>query len=489
MAKLKFKKGYSDVGVFPLLSHVLREGVLIVDDEDFDLNTSTSLTGEEKVKILQNGKAVLTTTQDIADLAAGGGGGGSIEIQNITYLELKALYDAGTFTPLQWYRITDFQTIYDQVDFDNAGDLKSTILTKTGAVEPLLVLALSDKEISTFAFSELYPKDTIKYNINYTSTFINGNPAKGKIIERIDDNNNRTDYDLRAVKFIRYDDGAGNFYDIFDNGNASAEFLTFHGLAKSNYLANASDFAFFTGMEFSNNVFFGIAFSNHFSLNVALNTFDYTNGVAFNHITGWFTKNKCVGTVFAHSQISGMFNNSEVGNMGTTSVTGTFENGKITRMTDTTISGSLEGNQFLDEVFASILSGEIKDNTFSGKVLRTTLSGLIKDNTFSDKVSQTTLSGEISDNTFSGEVLRSILSGEISDNIFGEDINSSTINGQYLNNTIQTSIYITTINELKNKTISAFLGNNPTKSIIIGSDDNYYIRYFDGTNDVNTLII
>ena len=72
MAKLKFKKGYSDVGVFPLLSHVLREGVLIVDDEDFDLTTSTSLTGEEKVKILQNGKAVLTTTQDIADLAAGG---------------------------------------------------------------------------------------------------------------------------------------------------------------------------------------------------------------------------------------------------------------------------------------------------------------------------------------------------------------------------------------------------------------------------------
>ena len=74
MAKLKFKKGYSDVGVFPLLSHVLKEGGLIVDDEDFELNPATSLTGEEKVKILQDGKTLLTTTQDIAALAGGGGG-------------------------------------------------------------------------------------------------------------------------------------------------------------------------------------------------------------------------------------------------------------------------------------------------------------------------------------------------------------------------------------------------------------------------------
>ena len=73
MAKLKFKKGYSDVGVFPLLSHVLKEGGLIVDDEDFELNPATSLTGEEKVKILQDGKTLLTTTQDIAALAGGGG--------------------------------------------------------------------------------------------------------------------------------------------------------------------------------------------------------------------------------------------------------------------------------------------------------------------------------------------------------------------------------------------------------------------------------
>ena len=110
MAKLKFKKGYSDVGVFPLLSHVLREGVLIVDDEDFDLNTSTPLTGEEKVKILQNGKAVLTTTQDIANLGeegtsnaipltgteAGSPVTGDIEIEDA--VNLYATTDGGGYT-------------------------------------------------------------------------------------------------------------------------------------------------------------------------------------------------------------------------------------------------------------------------------------------------------------------------------------------------------------------------------------------------------
>ena len=103
MAKLKFKKGYSDVGVFPLLSHVLKEGGLIVDDEDFELNPATSLTGEEKVKILQDGKTLLTTTQDIAALA--GGGGGSAMFPNgfkfITESRDLQADDAGYFLILQ----------------------------------------------------------------------------------------------------------------------------------------------------------------------------------------------------------------------------------------------------------------------------------------------------------------------------------------------------------------------------------------------------
>jgi predicted esterase len=53
-------------------------------------------------------------------------------------------------------------------------------------------------------------------------------PAKGRISERIDENNNRTDYDHREIKFIRYDNGAVVcLHVINDNGNASGEFLTF----------------------------------------------------------------------------------------------------------------------------------------------------------------------------------------------------------------------------------------------------------------------
>jgi hypothetical protein len=81
----------------------------------------------------------------------------------------------------------------------------------------------------------------IQYDWTYNTTFVNGSPAKGRISERIDENNNRTDYDHREIKFIRYDDGAGNFTVINDNGNASGEFLTFvqnftGGIVKDNWL-------------------------------------------------------------------------------------------------------------------------------------------------------------------------------------------------------------------------------------------------------------
>jgi hypothetical protein len=38
------------------------------------------------------------------------------------------------------YIIIDFQTVYDQMDFDAGGSLKPTLVTKTGATEQIWVL-------------------------------------------------------------------------------------------------------------------------------------------------------------------------------------------------------------------------------------------------------------------------------------------------------------------------------------------------------------
>tara|TARA_R110000868_G_scaffold408_1_gene3313 strand:+ start:36 stop:533 length:498 start_codon:yes stop_codon:yes gene_type:complete len=72
-----------------------------------ELSVATTLTGAESVPVVQGGATVKTTTQDIADLAAGGGGGtanyataqiiGASGYPSATY-DLKSLFPTVTFT-------------------------------------------------------------------------------------------------------------------------------------------------------------------------------------------------------------------------------------------------------------------------------------------------------------------------------------------------------------------------------------------------------
>jgi len=104
----------------------------------------------------------------------------------------------------QYYLMTDFQTCYDQPNYDNQGVAITTGNYKTGTTEPILLLAISANEFSPTVYSTLYPKDKISYDFTWSTTEVTGSPAKGRITERIDEKNNRADYDFRAVQFIRY---------------------------------------------------------------------------------------------------------------------------------------------------------------------------------------------------------------------------------------------------------------------------------------------
>ena len=144
-------------------------------------------------------------------------GGGVIEV---TYDELYSSYTGGTLTPGNFYLISDFQTCYDQPDFDQNGNEIVGNNYKTGTTEQIVVLATSVNSLSPKAYSLEYPLDDISYDITFTVTERTGNPAKGRITERIDERGNRTDYDFRAVLFKRYD-----FYysDNYYVGNLSID--------------------------------------------------------------------------------------------------------------------------------------------------------------------------------------------------------------------------------------------------------------------------
>jgi hypothetical protein len=124
-------------------------------------------------------------------------------IIDTTYSNLYSLYQSDGFATGSYYYINDFQTIYEQPDF-YFDDKPKTVLSLTSSTSyPIVVLATSKNTLAVDAYQPDYPKDEIKYDFTWNETEF-GNPAKGRITERIDVDGNRTDYDHRTIKFKRY---------------------------------------------------------------------------------------------------------------------------------------------------------------------------------------------------------------------------------------------------------------------------------------------
>ena len=121
-----------------------------------------------------------------------------------TYSQLVADAGNGILIPGRYYLMTDYQTCYDQPNYDNTKNPITTGNYKTGTTEPILLLAISTAGFSPTVYSTLYPQDKITYDITWNTTEITSSPAKGRITERIDNFNNRTDYDNRSILFKRY---------------------------------------------------------------------------------------------------------------------------------------------------------------------------------------------------------------------------------------------------------------------------------------------
>jgi hypothetical protein len=125
----------------------------------------------------------------------------SITYNEGTYAQFVTEAGDGLLTPGRFYLMSDYQTCYDQPNFDTNG---IPITIGNYKTEPILLLAISTTGFSPTVYSTLYPQDKISYDITWNATEVTDNPAKGRITERIDQFNNRADYDFRSVQFIRY---------------------------------------------------------------------------------------------------------------------------------------------------------------------------------------------------------------------------------------------------------------------------------------------
>lgn len=148
------------------------------------------------------------------DVSGGSGGGGGIPIYtSVSYTDLGDLINNGNLNTGTFYLINDFQT---KAVIEFSGDLPSGIgneQVQVGALEPLLVQAISNNTLSTTAQSPLYPQDKILYRYSPLQSdydYIVPN-SLGVIYYRQDQNLQITrEYDWRNIIFRRWETVVGN---------------------------------------------------------------------------------------------------------------------------------------------------------------------------------------------------------------------------------------------------------------------------------------
>ena len=148
-------------------------------------------------------------------------------IVDITHANLLNLKINNTLQRGEYYRITDFATMYDLPEYATPVTRALPTTLQTEIVSPLIVFALSSNQLQLEAFDVAYPKDIIHYQLEYT-TPVGGFATKGRILYRKDEYGNETDYDHRRVKFKRYADALGVFSSYYDLGLGSQLFPTFN---------------------------------------------------------------------------------------------------------------------------------------------------------------------------------------------------------------------------------------------------------------------
>jgi len=315
-----------------------------------------------------------------------GGGGGGISFTSLTYAALQTLIGTSALVQGNYYLINDYQTIYDQPDYNAAGSPKAVVTTNTGTIEPLIVQASSANQINERAISTLYPLDVIQYDVTFTQTEVMFQPAKGRIILRTDNNNNTTNYDHRQVVFKRYETApsSGIYTVVYDNGNASLDTIpTFGTDCYSNNIGNfytnsnplntgfiLSNNIFGdncrdnnTGSDFYNNTFGSTIYSNIFGNSCHTNVFEgniheniINNGFSLNTINSKFWNNT-VGDNFNNNITSIFFTDNQIENNFQYNILGNnFRSNKI-------------GNNFQYNNVSSYFGFDTGNNYYSGNTI------------------------------------------------------------------------------------------------------------------------
>jgi hypothetical protein len=474
--------------------NTISSGLRIGTNNAFSLNFETNNTRAARIDSAQrfhiynlpNASDTLLLTADI------NGKLGTVNVRKFidsiyfkrTIAQLRAAMAAKALRKNAKYEATDFQTIYDQPDFNSDGSPKATVVTKTANAEHLVFTANSDSTFDNYVSSIEFPTDKIKFDFTYTQTEYSSTPAKGRITYREDVKGNITDYDFRNVLFKRYErtTGSGVYSEWKDNGEDSDEFLTFgvYDYSFGNTFTGYTVAYSLLGQSFilPNVVFQGTAIKNKFDV-VFNSTFV---GDANENIIGDGSKNIiALGGMyygyFGHQAWNVLFlQDSDDNYFGDKLENCIFGNGCSANSIWDKMTNFTAGNNFE----RNIQYGEWKNSTVGNNFTDGVIYGI------TDSIT-------CGDNNFKIE-FKSALAITIGDNnsniAFGgtkhimplNDINGvknvafgGSIDGYNWTNGINTTDH-------------PEFYNTTTKQVLKASNGNVYGRYFNGSADVNTII-
>jgi hypothetical protein len=264
-----------------------------------------------------------------------------------------------------------------------------------------MVLAIDVNKISDKAWQAEYPNDTIKYDYTFNSTEVNSAPAKGRIIERIDSDGNRTDYDHRTVTFKRWETASGSsvFDSYKDTTFGSTTSIPTFGLGcKNNYIG---DYAKYTvNFLLSNN-------------SIGINSIGNKIGDScYNNNIGDYFSNNNIGNYFYTNKIGNQFENNKIANnFHLNIINDTFNLNEISdefnnNTCDANFISNFIGYNFTQNVIG-VNFGFSGNYGIRGNLIKDNFSGNIIADSFNDNIIGNSFIGNKATNNFQKNVVRS----------------------------------------------------------------------------------
>ncbi len=372
-------------------------------------------------------------------------------VTEVTYSELVDKITGDTLSVGGYYLITDFQTCYDQPDFNYDGSPITSGNYKQGSIEPILVLAISSNTISDVAYQPSYPNDKIRYDWTWSLTEVTGGQSFGRITERIDEFNNRTDYDHRTILFKRYrlftyrpNYPLNGTIELLNDGTVNGTNTSFTDLTVGDviYIPNATT-SYYEIVNISGDTLMSVSGDTITATSPGSDfykTIEETNGSGYFSYkkTNVKTSDFIEYTTFGDAISNDYAKNNYIGNY-TNNYTNVFP-GTFLLPNNVFLEGQYESNKFGDYCYNNTFGTDNQNNIWGDYCYENVSTNDIDDNIighyFNNNLLNVNLTSNHIGNNFNNNKLLAENGDDFEDNIIGNGFNNNVIYSRFYKNEI-----------------------------------------------------